>query len=424
MRLLRQAGLALAVCVPMAATAALDTRVVASGLSAPVFVASPVLGGPLYVIELGGTIKVLQDGVASEFLRIPVATGGEQGLLGLAFDPGYSDPTSAGFQRFFVNYIEPGSRDTVVASYRATSATSADATSRVEVIRIDQPNAFSNHKAGWIGFKPGDADHLYIATGDGGGSNDPGNNGQNLGTLLGALLRIDINGDDFASPSINYAIPADNPFVGTAGARGEIFAYGLRNPFRNGFDSQTGALWIADVGQFSREEVNFIDAASAGGQNFGWRVREGDIATPGVGGPLQPGMVDPVLVYGRSLGFSITGGHVVHNALLPELNGQYIFGDYGSGRVWSRAADGSVVSIAAASEWTSVLNGGAAGPLGGIVGFGEGAGGELYLVEIGGRVVQVVPEPATVLMMLAGAAMLLGFRRLAAAGDATTGPAG
>lgn len=424
MRLLRQAGLALAVCVPLAATAALDTRVVASGLSAPVYVASPVAGGPLYVVELGGTIKVLQGGVASNFLSIPVATGGEQGLLGLAFDPGYSDPTSPGFQRFFVNYIEPGSRDTVVASYRASTATSADASSRVEVIRIDQPNAFSNHKAGWIGFKPGDANHLYIATGDGGGSNDPGNNSQNLGNLLGALLRIDINRDDFASPSINYGIPADNPFVGTAGARGEIYAYGLRNPFRNGFDSQTGALWIADVGQFSREEVNFIDAASPGGQNFGWRVREGDIATPGVGGPLQPGMVDPVLVYGRSLGFSITGGHVVHNALLPELNGQYIFGDYGSGRIWSRSADGSLVSIGDASEWTSVLNAGAAGTLGGIVGFGEGAAGELYIVEISGRVVQVVPEPASVLMMLAGAAVLLGVRRRAALGGGATGPAG
>ncbi len=400
-------ALALA-ATPLVATAALDTRVVGSGLSAPVAVASPVAGGPLYVIELGGTIKVIQDGVATEFMRISVATGGEQGLLGLAFDPGYADPSSPGYQRFFVNYIESGTRDTVVASYRATSATSADAASRVEVIRIDQPNAYSNHKGGWIGFKPGDADHLYIATGDGGGANDPLNNGQNLGNLLGAMLRIDINRDDFASPTINYAIPADNPFVGTAGARGEIFAYGLRNPFRNGFDSATGNLWIADVGQNSREEIDFISASSGGGQNFGWRVREGDIATPGVGGPLQPGMVDPLLVYGRTYGYSITGGHVVHNDWLPELNGQYLFGDYGSGRIWSMAADGSSETITGATEWTSLLNAGAAGRLSNIVAFGEGPAGELYIVEIGGRIVQVVPEPGSVLMMLSGGVVLVG----------------
>ncbi len=400
-----------AFALPLSAAAQLDTRVVASGLSAPVFVAAPQAGGPLYAVELGGSIRVLSSGSSSEFLRIPVAPGGEQGLLGLAFDPGYADPASPGYQRFFVNYIEPTTRDTVVASYRATSSLVADPASRVEVIRIDQPNAFSNHKAGWIGFKPGDSSHLYIATGDGGGSNDPNNNGQNLGTLLGAMLRIDINGDDFASPSVNYAVPADNPFVGTPGARPEIFAYGLRNPFRNGFDSETGALWIADVGQFSREEVNFVEASSAGGQNFGWRVREGDIATPGVGGPLQPGMVNPVLAYNRSFGFSITGGHVVHNAFLPGLDGQYLFGDYGSGRIWSMAADGSAQSMDSVTEWTSVLNAGAAGSLGSIVGFGQGAGGELYIVDIGGRIVQVVPEPGSLLMMLAGLAGLLAVRR-------------
>jgi glucose/arabinose dehydrogenase len=209
---------------------------------------------------------------------------------------------------------------------------------------------------------------------------------------------------------LNDGIPTDNPFVGVAGTRAEIYAYGLRNPFRNGFDSATGNLWIADVGQSAREEINFIAASSAGGQNFGWRVREGDIATPGVGGALQPGMVDPVLVYNRSFGFSITGGHVVHSDRLPGLDGQYLFADYGSDRIWSRPADGSLLGMSGTTEWTSLLNAGGAGALGGIVGFGEGATGELFIVEIGGRVVQVVPEPASVVLMLAGAAVLLGWR--------------
>jgi glucose/arabinose dehydrogenase len=396
-----------------AAQAALDTVVVASGLATPVAVAQPLAGGPLYVVELSGRIRVVAGGVTSTFITIPVTTGGEQGLLGLAFDPGFADPTSPGHRRFFVNYIDPVNRDTVVASYRATNDLVADPASRVEVIRFDQPDGRSNHKAGWIGFKPGDANNLYIATGDGGSSNDPDNFAQNRGVLLGKMLRIDINRDDFASASINYGIPADNPFVGVAGVRPEIYMYGLRNPFRNGFDSATGNLWIADVGQSSREEINFVSAGSPGGQNFGWRVREGDIATPGVGGPLQPGMVDPVLSYNRSFGFSITGGHVVHSARLPELDGQYVFADFGSNRIWSMPADGSFQTMASVTNWTSVLGAGAAGTLGGIVGFGEGAAGELFIVEIGGRVVQVVPEPASVAMMLAGAMLLVALRRRA-----------
>ncbi len=414
MRRLNRSAFALPLLALMgfsAAQAALDTRVVASGLSAPVFAAAPVVGGPLYVAELGGAIKVVQGSSVSTFLNVAVAGGGEQGLLGLAFDPGFANPASLGYQRFFVNYIDPGTLDTVVASYRASNGLLADPGSRVEVLRFDQPNGRSNHKAGWIGFKPGDGNHLFIATGDGGSANDPDNNAQNRGNLLGKMLRIDINGDDFASPTVNYAIPTDNPFVGSAGVRGEIFAYGLRNPFRNGFDSATGNLWIADVGQDAREELNFIAAGSPGGQNFGWRVREGDIATPGVGGPLQAGMVDPVLAYGRTVGTTITGGHVVHNTTLKDIDGQYIFADFGSDRIWTLNADGSAQTIGSASEWTSVLNAGAAGPLGGVVAFGEGAGGELYIVEIGGRIVQVVPEPATVLTMLMGAAFLLALRR-------------
>lgn len=390
----------------------LDTRLVASGLNQPLYATAPLADGRLFVVEKRGTIRLFENGVGSEFLRLGVATSGEQGLLGLAFDPGYGDAAAVGYRRFFVDYIDPTTRETVIASYRANAAgTAADLATRREVMRVAQPE-FSNHKAGWIGFKPGDADHLFIATGDGGSSNDPFNVAQDRSSLLGKMLRIDVNRDDFAAdPNRNYAVPTDNPFFGTAGVRGEIFAYGLRNPFRNSFDRATGDLWIADVGQNEREEVNRIAAASGGGQNFGWRVREGDIATPGVGGPLQPGMVDPTLVYTHGEGSSITGGYVVRDAASP-LAGRYVFGDFVNGRIW--AVDANAPSFANAVDISAAIDAGMGGALGNIASFGEGAAGELYIVDFGGRVVQVVPEPAP-WMLLAGGLVALAWRRRTAA---------
>ena len=401
--------LVLATALPgPAAAQALDTRLIASGLTQPLYATSPLADGRVFIVELGGTIKVSQGGIVSTFLNFAVASGGEQGLLGLAFDPGYADPNSAGFRRFFVDYIEPGTLDTVVASYRSSAnASVADASSRVEVLRIDQPNGFTNHKAGWIGFKPGDANNLYIATGDGGSANDPGNRAQNKNELLGKILRVDINRDDFASPTINYGVPTDNPFFGQAGARGEIYALGLRNPYRNSFDRTTGNLWIGDVGQNQREEVDLIAATSAGGQNFGWRQREGRIATPGISDPATPGLVDPVLDYNHSFGAAITGGYVVRDPN-SVLYGKYVFADFVSGRIF--AVDGSGLAgdqfMANAIELSAILDAGAAGLLGNISSFGEGVNGELFIVDYAGKVVQVVPEPTTLALWLAGLVLL------------------
>jgi glucose/arabinose dehydrogenase len=406
-RLLTLAVLVAAGAGAQARIPGLDTRIVASGLNQPVLAVAPLSDGRLFVVERGGRIKVVQGGVASPFLNILVATAGEQGLLGLAFDPDYGNAGRAGYGRFFVDYIEFGSRDTVIASFRVGADGAVTPGSRVEVMRIDQPPDFNNHKAGWIGFKPGDPDHLYIATGDGGSAYDPSGNGQNRGVLLGKLLRVDVNADDFADPDVNYGVPDDNPFVGVAGTRGEIFAYGLRNPWRNGFDRLTGDLWVADVGQGEREEVNFIAAASPGGQNFGWRLREGDIPTPGVGGDRPADNVDPIFVYDHVVGRSITGGHVVRDAGSP-LDGHYVFADYVFGTVWATTA--SDPSFAGAIDITAALEAGAGGALGNISSFGFGAGGEFYIVDYGGKVVQVVPEPSTRLMLAAGLGVF-GLRR-------------
>jgi len=380
---------------------AVNTVLVATGLSQPLFATSPVSGGPVYVVEKGGLIKAVQGATVSNFLQISVGTAGERGLLGLAFDPTYAVVGSPGYGRLFVDYIDPNTNQTVIASYRTNgNPLAADPATRVEVIRFNQtPTGQSNHKGGWLGFKPGDSDNLYIATGDGGSSNDPSNQAQNKNSLLGKLLRININGDDFADPNINYSIPASNPFVGQAGARGEIYAYGLRNPFRNSFDRSTGNLWIGDVGQNAREEVDFIAAASAGGQNFGWRIREGEIATPGISDPPVAGLTEPALTYNHTFGIAITGGYVVRQAGSP-LFGMYVFADYGSGRIWAidaaLLANGQLHALSEATEITATIDAGAGGALGNIPSFGEGANGELYIVDFGGKVVQVVPQPGSV----------------------------
>lgn len=408
----RTGAAALALALAGTPARALDTQLVASGLSSPVYATAPLADGRLFVVEKGGTIRLVQGAATTSFLSLSVATSGEQGLLGLAFDPGYANPASPGFRRFFVDYIDPVSGDTVVASYRrsATDPNVADPTSRVEILRIDQPAGLTNHKAGWIGFKPGDASNLYIAVGDGGGGNDPLNSGQTRTTMLGKMLRVDINNDAFpADPNRNYAIPSTNPFVGAGdGTLPEIYNLGLRNPWRNSFDMANGNFWIGDVGQGAREEIDFIAAASTGGQNFGWRIREGDIATPGIGDPPVAGLTGPILVYDHGIGQSITGGYVVRDPS-SDLYGRYVFADFVTGRIWHVAADGSPKTMADAVEITALLDAGRGGALGQISSFGQGPNGELYVVDFGGKVVQLVPEASRVAMLAVGL-LVLGWR--------------
>jgi glucose/arabinose dehydrogenase len=413
------AGIAFALMLHAAGGLALETKPF-GGFSQPVFAGAPSGDSRLFIVEKGGAIKVLQpDGTVSTFLNIGstganlVNTSGERGLLGLAFDPNFSTPGSSGYGTFYVNYIDRSStNNTVVARFQVSGANPnlADLSSRQTILTVQQPAGRNNHKAGWIGFRPGEPDNLYIATGDGGSGNDPDNLAQDLGSNLGKMLRINVRGDDFgADPERNYSIPAGNPFVGKAG-NDEIWAYGLRNPFRNGFDRQTGDLWIADVGQGAREEIDFEPASFAGGANYGWRLREGTIETPatGIGGPKPADNRDPVLDYDRSFGASVIGGSVYRGSLMPDLEGAYIFGDYVSSRIWAIRYAGAPLTMADAIELTDRLD--PEGSIGNLVAFGEDGRGELLLVDIGGgQILTMVPEPGTWGLLAAGMA-LLGWR--------------
>ncbi len=418
-----------------AAAAEFYLQRVASGLARPLFVTAPPGDfSRLFIAEqrsgTTGRVRILElaslTALATPFLAVPgVSTGSEQGLLGMAFHPDYA---SNGF--FFVNFTD-ASGTTVIRRYSVSvDPDLADAGSAATVLTIAQPQ--SNHNGGWIGFGPDG--FLYVATGDGGGSDDSGA-GHTAGTgnaqditdnLLGKILRLDVDGDDFpGDPGRNYAIPPDNPFVGVAGDD-EIWAYGLRNPWRASFDRTTGDLYIGDVGQGAREEIDVQPAASAGGENNGWRLREGTIATPsgGVGGARPPGAIDPIYDYphgaGDTQGFAVTGG-VVESRALPTLAGLYLFADYQTSRVWTLRWDRSDPSSFDGTNYTEFTDWGDAvefqpdaGALTGIASFGEDAAGNVYVVSLAGDVFRVTslatpipaltPLPAALLVALLGAA--------------------
>jgi Ca2+-binding RTX toxin-like protein len=340
--------------------------------------------GFLYIVskDTGVILRVdATTGASSTFLDIPNGEflgSGERGVLGMAFHPDY-----ASNGRFFV-YLTDAQGDLQIREYHRSAGdpTVADAAFTI-VIEIPKQTGFSNHNGGWIGFSPDDG-YLYIATGDGGGSGDPGNNAQDLNDLLGKIIRIDVNSDDFpGDPNRNYHIPNDNPFVGVDGLD-EIWAYGVRNPWRNAFDPRNGDFYIADVGQGTREEVNFQEAGSAGGLNYGWRIMEGSLpfAPGGPGDPLpgDPSLILPVHEYGHDLGASITGGEV-YVGPNGGMTGHYVFADFISGRIFSLYMNDGVATNVA--ERTIQLDGAS---LSSIADFVTGTDGNLYAIGIGGTV--------------------------------------
>lgn len=346
-----------------------------TGLTDPLFLTSPPSDSRLFIVEKPGRIRVYENGalVPTPFLDVTalVSTGDEQGLLGLAFHPSYA---TNGY--FYVNYTDAAG-DTQVVRYNAgTTPNQADPTSATGILTVDQP--FANHNGGMVFF--GADGMLYIALGDGGDAGDPAGNAQHLGTLLGKLLRIDVDG---GAP---YAVPADNPFVGTAGARGEILALGLRNPWRMSIDRATNLLYIADVGQGAWEEVNVVPA-SQGGVNYGWDVMEGGHCFEPSAGCDQTGLALPVLEYDHVPECSVTGGYVYRGAAIPALRGAYFYADYCAGWVRSFRYDNGTAS--AQHEWDF-------GDLGQILSFGEDSAGELYILSVlsgNGGVYRIVPNP-------------------------------
>ena len=314
-------------------TLALGTPV--RGFSLPVGVTNADDGsGRIFVVEQGGRVRIVKNGalLAAPFLNISnrVSTGGERGLLGLAFPPDYA---RKGY--FYVNYTNTAG-NTVIARYRrsATDPDAADASGEQVVVTIAQP--FENHNGGQLAFGPRDR-LLYVGMGDGGSGGDPGNRAQNTQELLGKILRLDVE----TGRPYTYTVPASNPFVGRSGFRPEIWALGLRNPWRFSFDRLTADLFVADVGQEFFEEVNFQPASSAGGQNYGWKIMEGAHCFASAQCD-RTGLTLPVVEYDHGLGCSVTGGYVYRGNTYPRMRGLYIYGDFCSGRVWGlRSENGS-----------------------------------------------------------------------------------
>ena len=349
-------------------TVDLQLTEVFSGLRLPLYLTHAGDGsGRVFVVEQGGRVMLARNGVlqAQPFLDLQGRVSGdsEQGLLGLAFAPDFA---SSG--RLYVNYTNLAG-GTVISRFSVDpqDPDRVDLDTEQALIAYAQP--FPNHNGGWMGFGPDG--YLYIASGDGGSGGDPQDNGQRLDTLLGKLLRVDVSGAE-------VSIPADNPFVGQSGAQPEIWAYGLRNPWRASFDRDTGDLWIADVGQGRTEEVNFQPGGLAGGRNYGWRILEGSQCRSS--GCSSAGTVLPVSEYGRDLGCSVTGGYVYRGSRYPALSGTYLFGDFCSGRVFGlrRVAAGDNAAAFAREQLASTSL-----P---ISSFGEDEEGNLYLVSYDGRV--------------------------------------
>jgi glucose/arabinose dehydrogenase len=385
-----------------AAVPPLKTQIVASGLDRPLFATAPNGDPRLFVVEQGGLVKVMQNGVVlpTPFLDLSakVDTAGERGLLGMTFDPGFETN-----RRFYVDYIDKTTLNTVVATYQASASQPniADAASAQTVLTVPQPPEFATHKAGWIGFRPGESANLYIATGDGGSANDPDNRAQNLNENLGKILRVDVAADQFPGDPTRYGygIPTGNITAGNP----EIYAYGLRNPYRDSFDRETGTFYMADVGQNQREEINI----GAAGANYGWRKFEGTH----LNFPNDPAIANhtpPIFEYDHNgERASVTGGYVYRGAAIDELQGTYFFADFATGKITSfRFTDGG--GVTEVTDRTAELIS-PTGISGRITSFGEDGFGNLYLVSFdGGKIgmISAIPEPGAWAMMLAGLALI------------------
>jgi glucose/arabinose dehydrogenase len=349
-----------------------------SGLSKPVFATSaPDGSGRLFIVEQTGRIKIHQYGqvLATPFLSIPtqVSTGGEQGLLGLAFHPGFKTN-----HKLYINFTDLNG-DTVIREYRtSTSNPNVVLTSTARtILKVAQP--YDNHNGGMLAFGPDG--YLYIGLGDGGSGGDPGNRAQNKDSLLGKILRIDVNG---TTTTTKYRNPSTNPFVGRAG-RNEIWQYGLRNPWRFSFDRATGNLWIGDVGQGSWEEIDRAVRTSSGagrGVNWGWRLFEGFHCYNPATGCNPVGITKPVVEYDHNGGrCSVTGGYVYRGNKVPALVGGYVFADYCSGEIWVINATATSPAARKLLLDTDLM----------ISSFGEDAAGNLYVLDLaGGRMYAVL----------------------------------
>lgn len=355
-------------------TLALQQVVDSASLAAALHLTAPPGDNRLFIVEQQGRIRIVENGalLATPFLVITdrIYSGGERGLLSMAFHPQYAQN---GW--FFVNYTDR-TGDTRIERYRVstTDRNRADPASAQLILHIPQP--YANHNGGLVAFGPDGM--LYVGMGDGGGSGDPDENGQDPRELLGKMLRLDVNG------ALPYAIPGDNPYAGRTDTRPEIWASGLRNPWRFSWDRTAGVLYVADVGQNRLEEINAVPAAQ-GGVNYGWDVMEASDCFEPRDGCDRTGLTLPVAQYTHTDGCSITGGFVYRGQDMPSLRGTYFYSDFCRGWIRSfRYVDGQVTE---AREWTDLPN------VGQITSFGEDARGELYVTTHGGAVHKLVRAP-------------------------------
>jgi len=359
---------------PPAGTGARLQEVV-TGLSVPLYLTAPAGDARLFIVEKTGGIRIVKDGalLPDPFLDLSaqVSSGSEQGLLGLAFDPEYA--TNG---RFVVHYTDLAGNTALSRFQVSADPDRADPASEQLILTAAQPA--SNHNGGQVAFGPDG--FLYLGLGDGGSSGDPEGRGQDPSDLLGSILRVDLRAGD------PYTVPADNPFAGNPNARPEVWSYGLRNPWRFSFDRATGDLYIADVGETQVEEIDVSTPADGAGRgvNYGWSIMEGSQCFRGSGCD-RTGLTLPVLEYSHQEGCSVTGGYVYRGSSIPELQGHYFYADFCQGWVRSFRYTGGAVTDEA--SWPTLSPGGP------IVSFGEDSAGELYILQAGGGVFRIVPEP-------------------------------